>query len=124
MPILSPLRRNLCRGSARLAAVPAVNNSERRLNRTSHMKRVLFASAHSIVDFSNGASVATLDMLEGLTTAGFACQAFCAAKLDLQTEVCLEKIVDSMHEPHQDQRSVCGSQRANVLYTRQQHGPV
>ena len=63
-------------------------------------------------------------MLEGLTTAGFECQAFCAAKLDLQTEVCLEKIIDAMHEPHQVQRSVCGSQRANVLYTRRQHVPV
>ena len=48
-------------------------------------KKVLFAYAHSIVDYSNGASVATLDMLEGSTAAGFNCQAFCAGKLDFQT---------------------------------------
>ena len=29
-----------------------------------------------------------------------------------------------MHEPHHDQPSVCGSQRANVMYTRRQHVPV
>ena len=29
-----------------------------------------------------------------------------------------------MQEPHQDQRSVCGNQRANVLYTRRRHVPI
>ena len=33
--------------------------------------KILFASAHSIVDFSNGASVATLDVLQGLTSFDF-----------------------------------------------------
>ncbi len=47
-------------------------------------RKILFASVHSIVDFSNGASVATLDVLQGLTPHGFECQAFCTAKLDLR----------------------------------------
>ena len=98
--------------------------SERRPGRPRPAKRVFFASAHSIVDFSNGASVATLDVLQGLTTAGFECQAFCAAKLDFQTEVCLESIVDSMHEPRQTHRSICGSRAARVLYTRRGHVPI
>ena len=34
-------------------------------------RRILFASVHSVLDFSNGASVATLDVLQGLTTQGF-----------------------------------------------------
>ena len=83
--------------------------------------KVLFASAHSIVDFSNGASIATH---EGLTTAGFNCQAFCAGKLDFQTEARLDEIADAMHAPHRDEPSVSGSQRAIVMYTRQQHVPV
>ena len=122
--MLSPLRRNLCRGPARQAVIPAVSGSERQPGGPGSAKKVLFASAHSIVDFSNGASVATLDMLEGLTTPGFECQAFCTAKLDFQTEVRLENIVDSLHEPRQDRPSVCGSEHANVLYTRRQHVPV
>ena len=46
-------------------------------------RKILFASAHAIVDFSNGASVATLDMLHGLCASGFRCCAFCMPKLDL-----------------------------------------
>ena len=97
MSIPSPLRRNLARGSPPRAPTPAVFDSERRPGRIVPGKWLLFASAHSIVDFSNGASVATLDMLEGLTTAGFDCQAFCTAKLDFQAGVCVENIVDSLH---------------------------
>jgi hypothetical protein len=92
--------------------------------RTRRMGRVLFASAHSIVDFSNGASVATLDVLQGLTAAGFECQAFCTSKLDLHTDVCFEEVVDAMGEPHQVRPSTCGSQRARILYTRRQRVPI
>ena len=56
-------------------------------------KRILFASVHSILDFSNGASVATLDILQGLTMLGFECQAFCNAKLDIHNEVSVEKMI-------------------------------
>ena len=62
--------------------------------------KVLFASVHSILDFSNGASVATLDVLQELTTRGFECQAFCTAKLDLQSEVSFEKMIGELHEPY------------------------
>jgi glycosyltransferase involved in cell wall biosynthesis len=87
-------------------------------------RRILFASAHSILDFSNGASVATLDMLQGLTTFGLECQAFCTAKLDLNEDVCFEKIVGDLHEPHQVRRSVCGASRARILYTRRHQVPI
>ncbi len=56
-------------------------------------KRILFASVHSVLDFSNGASVATLDILQGLATLGFECQAFCTAKLDIHDEVSFEKMI-------------------------------
>jgi glycosyltransferase involved in cell wall biosynthesis len=124
MPIPSPLRRKLGRSSASPKILPGPYQSGRLIARPRCAKKVLFASAHSIVDFSNGASVATLDVLEGLTSAGFDCQAFCAGKLDFQKDACLDEIADAMHEPHQDQPSVCGSQRANVMYTRRLHVPV
>ena len=87
-------------------------------------RKILFASAHSILDFSNGASVATLDVLQGLTTLGFECQAFCTAKLDLQTEVSFEKMIGDLHEPYQVRPSVCGADRARMLYTRRQQVPI
>ena len=98
--------------------------AERRPGRPRLANKILFASAHSIVDFSNGASVATLDVLQGLTTAGFECQAFCTAKLDFQTEVCLEEIVDSMREPIQVQPSVCGRERRGFSTRVGQHVPI
>ena len=103
MSIRSPLPRNLRRGLIQRTVIPVVEEQAAAPQRT---KRILFASAHSIVDFSNGASVATLDMLEGHATAGFDCPAFCAAKLDYQREASLDEIVDAMHEPHHDETSV------------------
>ena len=35
------------------------------------MSQIFFASSHSIVDFSNGASVATLDVLQGIKIDNF-----------------------------------------------------
>ena len=88
------------------------------------LRKILFASVHSILDFSNGASVATLDVLQGLTTLGFECQAFCTAKLDLQTEVSFEKMIGDLHEPYQIRQSVCGDDRARILYTRRRQVPI
>jgi hypothetical protein len=124
MPIPSPLRRNLGRSFASPKILPCPYQSGRPVARPRCAKKVLFASAHSSVDFSNGASVATLDVLEALASAGFDCQAFCAGKLDFQKDAFPDEIADAMHEPHQDQPSACGSQRANVMYTRRLHVPV
>jgi len=87
-------------------------------------RKILFASAHSIVDFSNGASVATLDMLQGLSALGFDCQAFCTPKLDVEEEVPFEKIITDLREPYQVRDSVCGADRARVLYTRRRQVPI
>ncbi len=95
----------------------ATNDSLRR-------QRILFASAHSIVDFSNGASVATLDVLQQLAAVGFECQAFCTSRLDLQQDVSLERIIGDLGEPLQARPSVCGSEHAQILYTRRRRMPI
>ena len=104
----------------RMSTAPGFSNlgfPEGRLSNKSLARRtVLFASAHSIVDFSNGASVATLDVLQGLTTHGFDCQAFCTPKLDTEDEVCFEKIISQLREPYQLRESVCGNRRAGALH--------
>ncbi len=88
------------------------------------LRRILFASAHSIVDFSNGASVATLDVLQVLATASFNCQAFCTSRLDFQHEVSLEQIVSCLDEPYQIQPLICGGENARLLFTRRQRVPI
>ncbi len=87
-------------------------------------RKVLFASAHSIVDFSNGASVASLDLLQGLAASGFRCQAFCTPKLDFHQEVSFERIIGDLREPYQVRPSRCGTERARVLYTRRRDVPI
>ena len=87
-------------------------------------RKILFASAHSILDFSNGASVATLDLLQALTNLGLECQAFCTAKLDLNEAVCFEKLVGDLHEPFQVRPSACGDSHAKILYTRRHQVPI
>jgi hypothetical protein len=49
-----------------------------RINRT-----VLLASAHCLIDCSNGNAVATLDLLQALAGCGLSCHAFCTTRLDL-----------------------------------------
>jgi glycosyltransferase involved in cell wall biosynthesis len=87
-------------------------------------RKILFASAHCIVDSSNGAAVATLDALEGLSAAGFECQAFCSSKVDFPQDVDFEKILDHLGEPYQVRPSASGAVRARILSTRRRQVPV
>jgi glycosyltransferase involved in cell wall biosynthesis len=87
-------------------------------------RKILFASSHSIVDFSNGVSVATFDVLQGLVPLGFDCQAFCTSKLDFRGEVQLEQFIADLHDPYRVEPSVCGNEHAQVLYTRRGRVPI
>jgi hypothetical protein len=87
-------------------------------------RRIVFASAHSIVDFSNGASVATLDVLRALSRASFECEAFCTPKLDLQEMSDLEDIIGSSGDAYLVLPGICGANRARMLYTQRHGVPV
>ncbi len=104
--------------------VPSIARSASSVGCSAPPRRILFASSHSIVDFSNGASVATLDVLQGLTTFGFEFRAFCTPKLDLPHEVCFEEIIAGLREPYQVRFSACGSHRSRILYTRRGDVPI
>ncbi len=65
---------------------PADAYADDRRGCQSGRRNVVLASAHSIVDFSNGASLATLDVLQGLGEFGLECQAFCTSRLDLKDD--------------------------------------
>jgi glycosyltransferase involved in cell wall biosynthesis len=84
-------------------------------------RKVLFASAHSIIDPSSGASVATLDLLQGLASAGFESRAFCTLKLDLPCEASLEKVIGEWPEPFEIAPTLGGPYRGRVLRTRRQN---
>jgi glycosyltransferase involved in cell wall biosynthesis len=85
-------------------------------------RKIVFASGHSVLDFSSGAAVASMDLLQGLAASGFLCQAFCSPKLDFDHDVPLEEMVAKLGEPCEVCPSVSGANAARVLYT--QRGPV
>jgi glycosyltransferase involved in cell wall biosynthesis len=124
MPAPSALAPNLYRGSAFPTADREISEAAWRSYRPRPVKRILFASAHSIVDSSNGASVATLDALYGLRATGFECQAFCSCKLDFKTDVRFEDVVTATGEPHQVRPTVCGPHRAQILYMGRHNVPI
>ena len=107
-----------------LSGLASINVPEVNGNSKHAARKILFSSVHSILDFSNGASVATMDVLQGLTTLGVECQAFCTAKLDLQSEVSFERMIADLHEPYEVRESVCGDDRARILYTRRGQVPI
>ncbi len=87
-------------------------------------RRVIFASAHSLLDCSSGAAVASLDLLGGLAATGCQCQAFCTPRLDFHREVCFERMIGEMGDHYEIWPSLSGTRRARVLYTRRRQVPV
>ena len=69
------------------------------------VEKLVFASAHAIVDPSSGAAVATNEAMQLLAQSRFQCQAFNAAMLDFPEEVCVEELLAKLGLP------VRGSQR-------------
>ena len=65
------------------------------------VEKLVFASAHAIVDPSSGAAVATSEALQLLSESGFQCQAFTAAMLDFTEEACVEEMLAKLGLPYQ-----------------------
>ncbi len=85
-------------------------------------RKVVFASAHSLVDFSNGASVATLDVLRGLAASGFECGAFTTSRLDLAGAVPFEEALARWSGTQVSRTGTDGPEEVRVFRT--QRGPV
>ena len=49
---------------------------------------------------------------------------FARPELDFQQEVCFEQIVGDLREPYQVRPSVCGGERARLLFTRRHRVPI
>ncbi len=61
--------------------------------------RLLFASIHSYLDPSNGAALATRELLELLAGRGWDCRAFTCGVLDYQNETPIENVLSSIERP-------------------------
>jgi len=103
---------------------PSRTQPDHVLGRAAPARKVLFASAHSVVDCSNGASVATLDVLQGLVASGFESHAFGTPKRDLPQEVGFEQVIADLHEPYHVRETRIGSQPARIFSLRRRDVPI
>jgi hypothetical protein len=58
---------------------------------THSVHKIAFVSSHCVLDFTNGAAIATRDGLRALIEQGFECQAFCGTRLDDAQEGLLQE---------------------------------
>ncbi|MGO8746316.1 MAG: radical SAM protein [Thermoguttaceae bacterium] len=87
-------------------------------------KRVVFASPCCLVDYSSGAAIATNNCMQLLSRCGFACQAFCAASLDFNEEVCFEQTLAEQRLPYQVSQFAVDGIRIKLVFTRVGQVPV
>ena len=96
---------------------PLYQGGHRPAATTGAARRILFASAHSVLDCSSGAAVATLGLLQALAATGFQCQAFCTPRRDLHHDVPFEEMIREMGESCEVRPAISGKHRANLLCT-------
>ena len=88
------------------------------------VEKLVFASAHVIVDPSSGATVATNQAMQLIAESGFQCQAFTAAMLDFPEEVCVEELLAKLGLPYEVRTMSEGAEKARILLTLSRNLPV
>ncbi len=82
------------------------------------IKKIAFVSPHCVLDFSNGASVATYAGLKTLAAQGFECQAFCATRLDAAEEGLIGEVLARHGIDYEIRNAVIGQHRGRMLFTQ------
>ncbi len=85
-------------------------------------RRIVFVSPHCLLDFTNGAAMATLDGLTLLARSGFECEAFCGSHMDDWQEVLVEEILARRRVRYVVRNAQIGAYRARMNFTT--HGQV
>jgi glycosyltransferase involved in cell wall biosynthesis len=87
-------------------------------------KTIVFASRFSAVDFTNGASIATMQHLQLLQELGFVCRVFCATHLDASDEKSVEATLEEQKTPYEVRKVKVGDYTAQFIFTEQGGVPV
>jgi glycosyltransferase involved in cell wall biosynthesis len=92
--------------------------------RRQEIKKIVFASPHSIVDLYNGASIATSHSLQLLQEQGFDCQAFCGSYLDAPDEEYVEQQLDRQRAPYAVRWAKIGPHEGRMVFSLLGNLPV
>ena len=87
-------------------------------------KKIAFVSPHCVVDFTNGAAVATFAGLKALAAQGFECQAFCATRLDSAEEGLIGEVLARQGIDYEVRNAQIGPYRGRLLFTQVENVPV
>lgn len=80
------------------------------------IKKVTFVSPHSVIDYYNGAAIATLHALQLLQRIGFECQAFCGSYLDVPDESNLEEQLIRQQTPYEARMAKIGDYEGRMIF--------
>jgi glycosyltransferase involved in cell wall biosynthesis len=105
------------------AGRPIFANGQRKA-RGSKVHKIAFVSPHCVIDYFNGASIATVQALQFLHELGFECQAFCGSRLDTPGESLVEEQLARQHTPYEIRKAKIGDYDARMLFTFQDKVPV
>jgi hypothetical protein len=77
-----------------------------------------------VVDFTSGAAIATAQMLQLLQKSGFACQAYCGARLDAPEEALLEEMLANQKSRYEARRVKIGAHIQRMIFAFQGDVPI
>jgi glycosyltransferase involved in cell wall biosynthesis len=90
----------------------------------SPVNRIVFASPHSLIDFYNGAAIASAHALQLLKKQGFDCEVFCGSRLDAPGESLVEELLANQQYPYEVRRAKIADYEARMIFTRQGDVPI
>jgi hypothetical protein len=87
-----------------------------------NLPKIAFVSPHCVLDFTNGAAIATLDGLSSLARLGVNCEAFCSSYMDAHEEVLVEEVLARRKMRYVVRNAQIGTFKNRMIFTA--HGQV
>jgi glycosyltransferase involved in cell wall biosynthesis len=88
------------------------------------IRKIAFVSPHCIIDYYNGASIATLQALQLLQTLGFECQAFCGSQLDAPRETSIDDLLARQPSPYEARSAKIDTYEARMIFILSKNVPI
>jgi glycosyltransferase involved in cell wall biosynthesis/GT2 family glycosyltransferase len=92
--------------------------------RSRPVKKIAFVSTHCVIDYTNGAAVATFAGIKALTAQGFECQAFCATQFDAREAVDINKVMTRLGLKYEIRNARIGPYYGRMIFAMAENLPI
>ena len=116
-PNQQPITHQGAAGAKDWKAVASLFETSTKAQVTKNIHKIAFVSPHCVLDFTNGAAVATFSGLRLLAQQGFDCQAFCGTRFDACEECTIEEILEMQGLKYDTKRVQLESHPCELLFT-------